>query len=296
MPAVILQATPALPAAVYARLFASLCCLKCGSPQGSYLCGMPWFSAHVRRPLTSLHAGRPSRLTPLILPSDCVTDPVGSQTRSGSPFKNPFAHRSHRPKSGLDFTAMPNGSTPLLVFINPGSGVCLSFPAVQRVWAVRSLWCQCRHGCPQGQQGQALHRILKSLLSPHQVSACADVLLMGCTPSAAGALALSTCRLPQIVDLTKHDPIKALEAFASCTPLRVLACGGDGTVSWVLSAMDQAHSRHAGGGGGDRPARPPIGILPLGTGNDLSRQLGWGGTCDLSEVVLVVAHVHTCAP
>ena len=46
------------------------------------------------------------------------------------------------------------------------------------------------------------------------------------------------------------------------------ACGGDGTVGWILSVMDEMDF--------GRP-RPAIGIIPLGTGNDLSRSLNWGG-------------------
>lgn len=48
--------------------------------------------------------------------------------------------------------------------------------------------------------------------------------------------------------------------------LRVLVCGGDGTVGWVLSTLDSMKW----------PSYPPIGIVPLGTGNDLSNTLGWG--------------------
>ena len=50
-----------------------------------------------------------------------------------------------------------------------------------------------------------------------------------------------------------------------------VACGGDGTVGWVLSVMDSMKSSFP------RGRRPAIGIIPLGTGNDLSRSLNWGG-------------------
>ncbi|KAG8234472.1 hypothetical protein J437_LFUL015114, partial [Ladona fulva] len=71
----------------------------------------------------------------------------------------------------------------------------------------------------------------------------------------------------QVFDLTQGGPRMGLELFRKAPNLRVLACGGDGTVGWVLSILDQI---------GFTPS-PAVGVLPLGTGNDLARALGWGG-------------------
>lgn len=87
----------------------------------------------------------------------------------------------------------------------------------------------------------------------------------------------------QVFDLTQGGPNAALELYKSVPNLRILCCGGDGTcgyvlcsifesiiisknLSWVMSAIDKIGFRRM----------PPVGVLPLGTGNDLSRSLDWG--------------------
>lgn len=76
-----------------------------------------------------------------------------------------------------------------------------------------------------------------------------------------------------VVDILHTEPIgakKNLMNLAHERNLRLVVCGGDGTVQWVLSDIDALVED------GTYKERPPIAILPLGTGNDLSRQFGWG--------------------
>ncbi|XP_024032505.1 diacylglycerol kinase 7-like, partial [Morus notabilis] len=53
--------------------------------------------------------------------------------------------------------------------------------------------------------------------------------------------------------------------------MRVMVAGGDGSVGWVLGCLGSLNEQ------GREPV-PPVGIIPLGTGNDLSRSFGWGGS------------------
>ena len=71
--------------------------------------------------------------------------------------------------------------------------------------------------------------------------------------------------------------------FAALPQFRVLCCGGDGTIGWVLSVLDRLRDRIT--------TVPPVGIIPLGTGNDLSRCLGWGGGYSGQDLNAVVAEM-----
>ncbi|XP_018105420.1 diacylglycerol kinase eta isoform X1 [Xenopus laevis] len=74
----------------------------------------------------------------------------------------------------------------------------------------------------------------------------------------------------QVFDLMNGGPHLGLRLFQKFDNFRILVCGGDGSVGWVLSEIDKL-SLHK---------QCQLGVLPLGTGNDLARVLGWGASCD----------------
>lgn len=85
----------------------------------------------------------------------------------------------------------------------------------------------------------------------------------------------------QVWDLANGGPEKILQSFSVFSRLQLLICGGDGTVSWIISALEKM----------DLKRWPPIAILPLGTGNDLARIHGWGGGYNNESLLCILREV-----
>ena len=122
----------------------------------------------------------------------------------------------------------------------------------------------------------------------------------------------------QVYNITKGGPSQGLHFYKDAPNFRVLCCGGDGTVGWILDIIGELYSEscllrlffHSAlcffkttfiycvylslvSDKMNFGKVPPIAILPLGTGNDLARCLRWGPGYDnesLNKILKKVEH------
>jgi diacylglycerol kinase (ATP) len=81
----------------------------------------------------------------------------------------------------------------------------------------------------------------------------------------------------RIVNLGNTNPRTVLQEYVAAeTAIRVVACGGDGTLNWILGVITSLPFKHV----------PAVGIIPLGTGNDAARHFNWGHKFLGAETVL----------
>uniref|UniRef100_A0A3P9A3G8 Diacylglycerol kinase n=1 Tax=Esox lucius TaxID=8010 RepID=A0A3P9A3G8_ESOLU len=165
--------------------------------------------------------------------------------------------------------------------------------SVRRLQDWRCLWCKaivhnsCREqmgkACPLGQcrvsiiPPTALNSIDSDGFWKATSPSCTSPLLVLCNSKSGDNQGVKFLRKfkqllnpAQVFDLMNGGPQLGLRVFQKFATFRILVCGGDGSVGWVLSELDKLNLHK----------QCQLGVLPLGTGNDLARVLGWGGLCD----------------
>lgn len=70
----------------------------------------------------------------------------------------------------------------------------------------------------------------------------------------------------QVFDLDNGGPLPGLYVFRNIQNYKILVCGGDGTIGWVLQCLDNV-------GQDSQCSSPACAIVPLGTGRYLIKFL-----------------------
>lgn len=86
----------------------------------------------------------------------------------------------------------------------------------------------------------------------------------------------------QVFDVDSGPPSLKLECFINVPNVRVLVCGGDGTISWIMDELENLPFI----------TPPSICVLPLGTGNDLARVLNWGGSYNHEKIQPILKEIQ----
>lgn len=76
-----------------------------------------------------------------------------------------------------------------------------------------------------------------------------------------------------------HEWTKLDKSILHNKDLKVVIAGGDGSVNWIVSLLAQYY------GSDSSKFRPPVAVIPLGTGNDLSRTLSWGSSFTMLDFI-----------
>eukprot|EP00824_Muranothrix_gubernata_P007263 TRINITY_DN19310_c0_g1_i1.p1 TRINITY_DN19310_c0_g1~~TRINITY_DN19310_c0_g1_i1.p1 ORF type:complete len:1035 (+),score=233.77 TRINITY_DN19310_c0_g1_i1:37-3105(+) len=88
----------------------------------------------------------------------------------------------------------------------------------------------------------------------------------------------------EVFDLTAGH-IDGIQKYSDVRDLRVIVAGGDGTACWAMDLLDE-------NGFGDAL----VSLLPVGTGNDLARALGWGAEATATNVTRIIERVRRAKP